>query len=100
MNRLVAWVLAAVALGACGGMSREAARREVQQLRTLYQENRPKFVVQKQEMIQAGSCGRAAALTAAADELVREAAMSPTKDDTMTLVKMELDQAEKECRAK
>ncbi|MBI3178787.1 MAG: hypothetical protein HYZ27_03960 [Deltaproteobacteria bacterium] len=100
MDRLVALAVVAVSLGACGGMSREAARREVQQLTVLYQENRPKFVVQKQEMIQAKSCERATALRAAADELVKEAAMSPSKDDTLTLVQMELNQAAKECRAK
>lgn len=91
------FVVAALACGAisCGGMSREAARQQVDQLMVLYQENRPKFVLQKQEIER--DCGRATALREAVQEKDREQALSPEKNETLTLVKMELEQAEKTC---
>ncbi len=97
-------VVAALAVGmfACGGskLSKDAARQQVDQLIALYEQNRPKFVMQKQEIEQDKSCDRATALRQAIDDKAREAAMSPTNTDTITLVKMELKQAEKTCRAK
>ena len=85
---------------ACGGMSKDEARRQVDQMLVLYKENRPKFVLQKRELETASSCSRATALRQAADDKIQAAAMSPDKDETTTLVKMELDQAEKTCLAK
>jgi len=88
----------AVACG--GGLTKEAASQQVEQLITLYKENRPKFVVQKQEIVQAGSCDRAVKLREAIGEKAAAAAMSPENSETITLVKMELEQAEKDCLAK
>ena len=67
---------------------------------TLYKDNREKFVVQKQEIEQAKDCGRATSLKQAIDDMAKQAAMSPENTDTITAVQMELDQAEKTCRAK
>jgi hypothetical protein len=92
--------VAGLVMLACGGMTREQAGREVDQLMVLYKENRPKFVVQKQEIEQAGSCDRAQMLRAAIDEKARAAAMSPADTETITLVQMELTQAEKNCLAR
>jgi hypothetical protein len=96
---LVITSLIAGTLG-CGGLSKEEAKKQVDQLVVLYQENRPKFVEQKQAIEQASSCGRATALREAVDDKVHEQAMSPEKNETLTLVQMELQQAEKTCRAK
>jgi hypothetical protein len=88
-------------LAACsGGLTKEAAAKEVDQLVTLYTEARPKFVVQKQEIEQASDCDRATKLRAAIDDKARAAAMSPEGTETITAVQMELSQAEKTCLAK
>lgn len=92
-----------VGLLGCGGKQQPATKdpmQEVQQLITLYEQARPKFVVQKQEMIQADDCGRATRLREAIDQMAADAAMSPEPSDTITKVQMELQQAEKECLAK
>ena len=99
------FVVFAVASGllACGGQQRPGVpddpKKEVEMLMTLYKENRPKFVIQKQEMVQ-GDCDRAERVKKAADEMVAAEAMSPTKNETLTIVQMELTQAEKDCHAK
>src|SRR5690348_15174122 len=91
----------ALALAACGGgMTKDQAARELDQLVTLFQENRPKFVVQKQEIEQASSCDRATKLREAVDERAKAAAMTPENTETITMVQMELTQAEKACLAK
>lgn len=85
-------------LAACGG--NKASRDpmdEVKQLINLYENARPKFVVQKQQMIQASSCSRATRLRKAIDSMAEEAAMSPDNTDSITAVQMELQQAEKDC---
>jgi hypothetical protein len=100
----VAVLLVSGAMGAisCGGnkLSKDAARQQLEQLLVLYKENKPKFVAQKQEMEQDKSCDRATAVREAMDEKAAAAAMSPDKDETITMVKMELEQAEKTCKAK
>ncbi len=95
------FVIAGLVAGAmgCGGMTKQEAQRQVDQMMVLYQENRPKFVLQKQELEQ-GNCSRAAMLREAADDKVRAAAMSPERNETLTLVQMELAQAEKTCRSR
>ena len=95
-------LMAAVTMAAtaCGGISKQEASRQVDQLVVLYQENRPQFVVQKQQLEQASSCSRTSALREAVDDKVRATAMSPDQNETVKLVKMELEQAEKTCRAK
>jgi len=101
MRKLVAVGLLVVGAAGCGGaMGQSEARQQVSQLITLYKENRAKFVVQKQEIVQASSCSRATALRQAADSLVAEAAMSPDDATPVTMVQMELKQAEKDCFAK
>jgi hypothetical protein len=96
-----AFAIAVVVAAACsGGMTKEQAAREVDQMIALYTDNRPKFVVQKEEMVKAGDCTRAEMLKAAIDDKARTAAMSPENTETITLVQMELAQAEKDCRAK
>jgi hypothetical protein len=100
--RKIALVLVVVGAAACGGskMSKGEAQAQLDQLTTLYQENRPKFVSQKQEIVQADSCDRASALREAADDKAKAAAMSPENTDTITAVQMEMAQAEKDCLAK
>src|SRR4051812_40488874 len=94
-------MLVGLLLSACGGgMTKEQAGREVDQMLALYKDNRPKFVVQKQEIEQASDCDRASQLKQAIDEKAQAAAMSPDSTDTITAVQMELTQAEKTCRAK
>lgn len=101
MQKLLAvGMLLVAATGCAGGMSASEARQQVTQLITLYQENRAKFVEQKQQIVQAPSCDRATALKAAADKLVAEAAMSPENTQHITVIQMELAQAEKDCLAK
>ena len=104
MNKLFA---AAILLGCIGGLSAcggtKAARspaEEVKQLINLYENARPKFVVQKQKMVQASSCSRATRLRQAIDSMAEDAAMSAANTDTITVVQMELQQAEKDCLAK
>lgn len=84
-------------VGCASSLTPAQAKQQVNQLITLYQENKPKFVVQKQEIQQADSCSRATALREAIDEIAQEAAMSPEPSETITLVQMELQQAEKAC---
>lgn len=93
-------VVALVLVGCGGGLSSQEAARQVDQLVVLYSENRPKFVEQKQAMIQADSCERAEKLRGAADAKLEAAAMSPENNEALTAVQMELAQAEKECKAK
>lgn len=102
MVRILAATMIAAGFFGCGGpkLSKDAARQQLEQLMTLYQENRPKFVVQKQEIAQDADCSRATALREAADEKARAAAMSPENTQAVTMVQMELQQAEKACLAK
>ena len=90
-------------LGACGGKQDPPPpdpAQELSQLITLYQEARPKFVVQKQQMIQADDCSRATRLREAVDKMAADAAMSTEDTTVITQVQMELQQAEKDCQAK
>ena len=87
----------ALFVGCATSLTPAQAKAQVNQLITLYQENKPKFVVQKQELQQADSCSRATALREAIDEMAAEAGMSPEPSETITLVQMELQQAEKAC---
>lgn len=73
---------------------------ELDQLLVLYEKNRPKFVIQKQKMIQAGSCRRATSLNRAAQDRVKAAEMRAENSDVLIAVQRELQQAEKECRKK
>jgi hypothetical protein len=99
--KILSAVLISCALFACGGTQKPKMdpKKELEQLMVLYQENRPKFVIQKQEMID-GECDRATRVRQAADEMVAEQAMNPAKNETLTLVHMELQQAEKACLEK
>lgn len=99
MLKVVTVVALVVGCVACGGYSREQAKREVDQLTVLYGENRPKFVVQKQE-IEQGDCDRATKLREVADANAKEAALNPADTETVTMVQMELTQAEKVCLAR
>lgn len=87
----------ALLAGCASSLTPAQAKQQVQQLMTLYQENKPKFVIQKQEIEQADSCNRATALREAVDGMVADAAMSPESNETLTVVQMELQQAEKTC---
>ena len=103
MKTLTLTLALGLGLTACGGstaLSKDVAQQQVSQLMTLYKDNREKFVVQKQEIEQAKDCGRATSLKQAIDDMAKQAAMSPENTDTITAVQMELDQAEKTCRAK
>ncbi len=102
MNKLVAMALGLGYLVGCAStaLTPDAARTQVQQLMVLFQENKPKFVIQKQELEQASDCGRATSLREAVDGLVQEQALSPEKNETLTMVQMELTQAEKTCKDK
>lgn len=103
MKKALALGFALTIICGCGGSTKlapDVARQQVSQLTTLYKENREKFILQKQELEQARDCGRSESLVVAADELIKEAAMSPESNDTLTVVKMELDQADKTCRSK
>ena len=104
MFKLVAFALAiagvAAGLGCGGGAAKKDPMAELKQLIVLYESARPKFVVQKQEMIQADSCDRATSVRQAADQLAADAAMSTENSETITKVQMEMQQAEKECLAK
>ena len=90
---------------ACGGAQRPAlsedqAMKEVEQLMVLHQEARAKFVVQKEQLIKAEDCTRATMLREAIDKKAAEAAMSPENTKHITLVQMELKEAEKNCLEK
>ena len=103
MKKALALGFALATICGCGGstkLSPDAARQQVSQLTNLYKENREKFILQKQEMEQAKDCGRSDSLVKAADGMIKDAAMNPTSDDTLTTVKMELDQANQTCRNK
>jgi len=86
------------ALGCGGGLTKQEAARQLDQMLVLYQENRIKFVAQKQELEK--DCGRATALNQAAADRTRQESMSPQKNETLTLVSMELQQAEKTCKSR
>ncbi len=100
MKIITAVLLSSFALVACGGQQRPGVpddpKKELEMLMVLYKENRPKFVVQKEDMIK-GDCDRATRVRQAADDMVAEQSMMPEKNETLTLVQMELQQAEKAC---
>ncbi len=85
-------------IGCGGGLSKQEAGRQLDQMMVLYQENRIKFVAQKQELEK--DCGRATSLRQAADDRTKAEAMSPQKNETLTLVSMELKQAENTCKGR
>ncbi len=94
-------VVAGLVLGSlgCGGsLTKQEAARQLDQMMVLYQENRIKFVAQKQELEK--DCGRATALRQAADDRTKAEAMSPQKNEALTLVSMELKQAENTCKGR
>lgn len=93
----------AAACAACSGpkaMGPDAARKHVEQLMVLYKEARTKFVIQKQEIIQADSCDRGTALKDAVVKMEEEANMSPQPSEDITKLRMELVEAEKLCLEK
>ena len=98
--RLCLGALLTIACGTSQGLSPKAADEQLDKLIVLYEENRPKFVVQKQEMIQNADCARAQALRAAADRKMAQAAMSPEDSTLLTQVQMEMQQAASECAQK
>jgi len=98
LRSLVVAGLVLGALGCGGGLSKQEAARQLDQMMVLYQENRIKFVAQKQELEK--DCGRASALRQAADDRTKAEAMSPQRNETLTLVGMELKQAEATCKAR
>ncbi len=73
---------------------------ELDQLMVLYKESRTKFVIQKQQMIQASSCKRVIGLHQVAKVRAKDAEMSPDSNVALIAVVRELAQAEKECRKK
>jgi hypothetical protein len=82
------------------GMGADEARTQVQQLMTLYKDDRAKFVIQKQKLQQADSCADATALAQAAKKWEDEANMQPGDTMEVSQLHRELDEAEKVCRAK
>ncbi len=103
MKMVVVAVFFTFAVASCGGpkgMSPDEAKKQLQQLMVLYKENKPKFVIQKQQMQQAEDCSRSTALRVAIDKMAEEAAMSPEKTEGITAMQMELTQAEKACLEK
>lgn len=96
-------VVLGLGLSSCGGQQRPAltedqAKQEVQQLLVLYKEARAKFVLQKQKLEQANDCGRATALKQAAKRWEDQANMQPGDTQDITNLRMELEQAEQNCR--
>lgn len=73
---------------------------ELDQLVVLYKQSRPKFVIQKQKMIQANTCNRATRLHNEAKSRIKAAEMSPETNNALIAVQRELAQAENECRKK
>jgi hypothetical protein len=101
MRKIVTSSLLVLFVAGCGGsLSESEARDQVTQLITLYQDNQAKFVVQKQQIVQDKSCSRATALRKAIDKMAASAAMNPADTKEITVVQMELTQAEKGCLAK
>jgi hypothetical protein len=100
----VGCLIGATALSACGGQQKPATQtdpnEELKQLIALYNDARPKFVVQKEQMIKDTDCSRATRLREAIDKMAADAAMSTADTGGITAVQMELQQAEKECLAK
>ena len=106
MKKLVAVALFFGCAGwvvACGGGQKPPTKDpavEVQQLMKLFDEARTKFVAQKQSLIKDEDCSRATRLRGAVDKMAEEAAMSTEKNETLTMVQMELQQAETGCLEK
>ncbi len=106
MKKLLALSICVVCAGwviGCGGKQSPPAKdpdQEIQQLIKLYNEARPKFVVQKQIMIQDEDCSGATRLREAMDKIADEAAMSTEPAETIIKMQMEMKQAEKDCLAK
>jgi hypothetical protein len=98
LRMLVVTGLVLGALGCGGGLSKQEAARQLDQMVVLYSENRIKFVAQKQELEK--DCGRASALRQAAADRTQQEAMSPQKNEALTLVSMELQQAEQTCKSR
>ncbi len=96
---LVATGLLAISTGCASApmFPREQAQLELDQMVALFQENRPKFVLQKQALQDERGCTRAKALRAAADDRIKAKALSPERNEALTMVQMELVQAEKAC---
>ena len=82
------------------GMSPEAARQQVEQLMTLYRDDRTKFTLQKQHLQELKDCSEATSLRDAAKKWNDEANMQAGDSSDNFKLYSELDQAEKTCRAK
>lgn len=105
MKKLVAAALCVGTVGimACGGGQKPPTKDpmvEVQQLMTLFDEARTKFVAQKQSMIADEDCSRATRMRTAIDKIAADLAMTTEKNETVTMVQMELQQAETACLEK
>jgi hypothetical protein len=85
--------------GACAHqvMSEEQARSQVTNLMQLHNEAQAKYVLQLQELQQDKPCHRASYLREVATKMLKEANMRPGDTRSLTVVHMELTQAEKKC---
>jgi hypothetical protein len=89
----------------CGGSQKPAnnedqARKEMEQLIVLYKEDRPKFVVQLQQMEQEKGCARVTKMLKEINKMKEEADMKPGNSQDITIVQMEITEANKKCQAK
>ena len=88
-------------LGACSSAPKPVVdtAAELDKLLVLYEKNKPKFVIQKQKMVQASNCKRATRLHNEAKSRVKAAELSPEDNGGLIAVQRELAQAEKDCLA-
>lgn len=92
--------LGAVACATSKSMSPDEARHQVEQLMTLYREDRTKFTLQKQHLQELKDCSEATSLRDAAKKWNDEANTQPGNSEDNFKLYSELEQAEKTCRAK
>ena len=96
-------VLCGLLLSGCAHkalLTEDEARQQVDQLLTLHDEARAKYVLQLQSLEQDKDCERATLLRKAAKQELDEANMRPGDTRSLTVVQMELAQAEKKCLKK
>lgn len=103
IGTLLSLLYAGGILAACAStsaMSATEARRQVEQLMTLYREDRAKFVLQKQHLQESKECSDVSALRDAAKQWNDEVNMQPGDSSDNFKLYSELDQTEKACREK
>ncbi|MCK5690298.1 hypothetical protein KAI87_13560 [Myxococcota bacterium] len=106
MKKLISLVLALVVTGllttgcASTRLEPKVAEDTVQKMLVLYKENKSKYIMQKQELQKMEDCGKITSLREAIDKMVKDASLDPEDTTHLTIMQMEMKQAEEVCLKK